>query len=195
MFQHLICSGDSFTSGYGLKNAINSWPYLLAEKLNLGVINLAREGMGNEHIIQSIIEKDLHNSFVVCGFTQPSRVEFKDNKTGKKFTTIPNRRGLTEFENIFWHDYYDELYYYEKFINQVKLFSAYLKLNKIPYIFFDVMPINHYCQNFDNNYLWFNSENMCSITYPNKLSDGHPDEIAHEIMAEKLFKIILDKIG
>ncbi|NDH09979.1 MAG: hypothetical protein EBY16_10340, partial [Gammaproteobacteria bacterium] len=71
MFQHLICSGDSFTSGYGLKNAINSWPYLLAEKLNLGVINLAREGMGNEHIIQSIIEKDLHNSFVVCGFTQP----------------------------------------------------------------------------------------------------------------------------
>jgi len=57
------------------------------------------------------------------------------------------------------------------------------------------MSINHYCQNIDNSYLWFNSENMCSITYPNKLPDGHPDEIAHEIMAEKLFKIIVDKIG
>jgi len=52
--------------------------------------------MGNEHIIQSIIEKDLYNSFVVCGFSQPSRIEFKDSKTGKKFTTIPNRRNQTE---------------------------------------------------------------------------------------------------
>jgi hypothetical protein len=31
---------------------------------------------------------------------------------------------------------------------------------------------------------------MCSITFPNKLSDGHPDAMAHEIMAEELFKII-----
>jgi hypothetical protein len=190
MFQYLITSGDSFSSGFGLKNTFDSWPYLLAKKLNVKVENLAVEGMGNEHIINSIMQKDLSNSFVICGFTQPSRIEFLDNKTGKKFTTIPNRRGQTHFENIFWHDFYDEVYYYEKFITDVKLFSTYLKHNKTPYLFFDVMPINHYCQNFDNNYIWFNSENMCSITYPHKLADGHPNETAHEIMAQKLYNII-----
>jgi len=190
MFQNLICSGDSFSSGYGLEDSTKAWPYILADRLNISVINLAHEGMGNEYIIRSIIDQDLNNSFVICGFTQTSRTEFIDAKMQKIFTTIPFRRGQTEFEDIFWHDYYDEVYYYEKFITDVKLFSTYLKHNKTPYLFFDVMPINHYCQNFDNNYMWFNSENMCSITYPHKLADGHPNETAHEIMAQKLYNII-----
>jgi hypothetical protein len=193
MFQRLITSGDSFSSGFGLEDSTKSWPYILANKLKTSVTNLAHEGMGNEYIIRSIIDQDLNNSFVICGFTQPSRAEFIDAKMKKIFTTILFRRGQTEFEDMFWNDYYDDYYYYKKFVTQIKLFSTYLKYNNIPYLFFDALPIKHYCQNIDTNYLWHGDENMCSITYPNKLYDGHPNEIAHEIMAEKLFKIILDK--
>ena len=193
MFQHLICSGDSFSSGYGLADSTKAWPHILAGRLNISVTNLAREGMGNEYIIHSIIAQDLKNSFVICGFTQPSRAEFIDAKMQKTFTTIPFRRGQTEFEDMFWNDYYDDNYYYEKFVTQIKLFSTYLKYNNVPYLFFDALPIQHYCQNIDTNYLWHNSENMCSITYPHKLPDDHPNETAHTIMAEKLLKIILDK--
>jgi len=190
MFQSLICSGDSFTSGYGLADSAKTWPHILANKLNIGITNLAREGMGNEYIIRSIIDQNIDSGLVICGFTHPSRAEFIDAKINKIFTTIPFRRGQTDFENMFWNDYYDELYYYEKFVTQVKMFSAYLKHNNIPYLFFDAMPIKHYYKNIDTNYLWFNNENMCSITYPHKLPDGHPNEIAHEKMAERLYKII-----
>ena len=65
MFKSLICSGDSFTSGYGLDNPQLSWPYRLGEKLNLPVANLAHEGMGNEYIFNSIIERNLQNCLVI----------------------------------------------------------------------------------------------------------------------------------
>lgn len=193
MFQSLICSGDSFTSGYGLKNTLDSWPHLLGEKLNLGVTNLAREGMGNEYIFNSIIDKNLENSLVVIGLTAYSRVEFINAATKKIFTTIPNRRGATQFDELFWQDCYDDEYYFSKFCKQWMMFDAYMKFKNVQYFMFDAMPVDKVMPMIPQNYLWHGEKNMCSITYPHKLTDGHPDSRAHEIMAETLYKIILDK--
>ena len=196
MFSTLIVSGDSFCSGYGLDDTTKGWSYLLANKLGIPLVNLATEGLGNEHIINSIMDcKQLKNSLVICGLTQYSRIEFINSKTGKKFTTIPNRRGQSEFENIFWQNYYDDEYYYNKFINQLKLFTAWLDINKFHYFLFDALPINHYTQESFPNYLWYGEKNMCDIIYPNQLPDGHPDETGHQLMADELHKIILDKFG
>lgn len=196
MFSHLIVSGDSFSSGYGLQNITRAWPYILANKLNCSVINLAREGMGNEHIIESVVNyKGFNNSLVICGLTHYNRIEFIDAKTFKKFTTIPNRRGQTEFEKTFWHGYYDDEYYYVKFITQLEIFSAWLEINNINYLLFDALPINHYKELNFSNYLWNGNRNMCDIIYPHQLPDGHPDEIGHQKMADELYKIILDKFA
>ena len=193
MFQSLICSGDSFTSGYGLDNPQLSWPYRLGEKLNLPVANLAHEGMGNEYIFNSIIERNLQNCLVIIGLTSYSRVEFIDAVTNKIFTTIPNRRGAAQFDELFWKYYYDDDYYFNKFCKQWMMFDAYMKSKNVEYYMFDAMPVHKTMPMIPINYLWHGEENMCSITYPHKLSDGHPNEIAHEIMAEKIYKIILDK--
>jgi len=194
MFQHLITSGDSFTSGYGLTDSTKSWPHILATKLNTSVNNLAREGMGNEYIFNSILENNLEKSLVIIGLTAYSRVEFINAATKKIFTTIPNRRGTTQFDELFWKYYYDDDYYFNKFCKQWMMFDAYMKSRNVQYYMFDALPVEKTMPIIPHNYLWHGDENMCSITYPNKLPDGHPNEIAHEIMAEKLLKIILDKI-
>jgi lysophospholipase L1-like esterase len=191
MFSKLVVSGDSFSSGYGLHDQNKSWPNLLAKKLKCDVVNLAREGMGNEYIINSIINcKNLLDTIVICGLTQYSRVEFLNAKTNKAFTTIPNRRGQTDFENLFWNEHYDDEYYYNKFSNQLELFTAWLDINNIHYLLFDALPINHYKKQSVPNYLWQSEKNMCDIIYPHQLSDGHPNEIGHQKMADELFKII-----
>jgi hypothetical protein len=193
MFSKIICSGDSFSSGYGLDNPQLAWPYLLGNKLNIPTINLAHEGMGNEHIISSIVNcKSLLDSLVICGLTHYSRVELFHAKNGKTFTTIPNRRGQSEFENIFWHDYYDDVYYYNKFLNQLELFTAWLDINNMHYFLFDALPMNHYKKEDIPNYLWHGEKNMCDIIYPHQLRDGHPNEIGHKIMAETLYQIIIN---
>jgi hypothetical protein len=194
MFRHLICSGDSFTSGYGLEDSTKAWPYILANKLNIGITNLAREGMGNEYIFNSIIENNLENSLVIIGLSAHSRVEFIDAKTLKPFTTILNRRGATDFDNLFWQQHYDDDYYFNKFCKQWIMFDAYMTSKNVQYYMFDALPVKKTMPMIPHNYLWHGDKNMCSITYPNKLPDGHPNEAAHEIMAEKLLKIILDKI-
>jgi lysophospholipase L1-like esterase len=196
MFSKIICSGDSFSSGYKLDNPKLAWPYLLGNKLNIPTINLAHEGIGNDYIITSIINsRSLIDSLIICGLTHYSRVEFLNAKTGKTFTTIPNRRGQSNFESVFWRDYYDDVYYYNKFLNQLELFTAWLQINNISYFLFDALPFNHYKKENIPNYLWQGEKNMCDIIYPHQLPDGHPNERGHEIMAENLFKIILDKFG
>jgi hypothetical protein len=193
MFKNIVCAGDSFTSGYGLNDVTKSWPHILAKKLNANVINLAHEGMGNEYIINSIINcKNLLDSLIICGLTHYSRIEFINTKTGKPFTTIPNRRGQSEFENIFWHDHYDDVYYYNKFLNQLELFTAWLDVNNFNYLLFDALPMKHFKKDNITNYLWQGEKNMCDIIYPHKLLDGHPNEFGHEIMAQTLYEIIID---
>jgi hypothetical protein len=193
MFSRIITSGDSFTSGYCLDNLQLAWPHILGNKLNLPTINLAYEGMGNDYIISSIMDCDLKDSLVICGLTHYSRIEFLNAKTNKRFTTILNRRGQTKFEDIFWQDFYDDDYYYEHYIKQIKMFMAWLELQQVEYFLFDALPLNRYNSIKNNRYLWANSKNMCDIIYPNQLPDGHPNAIGHEMMAETLYKIILDK--
>lgn len=196
MFSRLIVSGDSFSSGYGLQDNKNAWPYILANKLNINVVNLAREGMGNEHIFESVVNyKSFNDSLVICGLTHYNRIEFIDAKTFKKFTTIPNRRGQTQFEKIFYYDHYDDEYYYDKFIIQLEMFTAWLEINNLDYLLFDALPINHYKDLNFSNYMWNGNRNMCDIIYPHQLPDGHPNEIGHQKMADELHKIILDKFG
>jgi len=195
MFSKLICSGCSFTSGYGLTDSKKSWPYLLGKKLNLPVENLAREGMGNEYIFNSIIDADIKNGLVVVCLTDYNRVEFIYTRNKKTFTSIPNGIFHQDFLNLFFKDFYDEEYYFERFERNLKLFETFMNYHNVKYFMFDSWEKNKKIKNPSKNYLWHGKKTMVDFTYPHKLPDGHPNETAHEIMAEKLFKIILDKIG
>jgi hypothetical protein len=212
MFSKIICSGDSFSSGYRLDNPQLAWPYLLGNKLNIPTINLAHAGKGNEYIFNSIIDYFILNpdhkkdSLVICGISSINRVEFIDARTNTTFTTLINNRDNDPLIKLFYEGYYDEKYYFIKFLRNLILTQNYLESNNIDYLFFNALPLLHPKNlindiliknllkqiNYDN-YLWFYTKNMCNIIYPNQLPDGHPNAIGHEMMAETLYKIILDK--
>lgn len=188
--KRLITSGCSFSSGYGLDDPQKAWPHILGQKLDLPVTNFAREGMGNDYIFSSIMDIADEDSLVVLGLTAYSRVEFINALKDKPFTTTLNYQTNKEFNKIFWKSYYDDEHYYKKFLVQLKLWDAYFKYNKIDYFLFDALPMNHYNKIDNPQYLWQGEKNMCDIIYPHKLDDGHPNSIAHEIIAEELYKLI-----
>jgi hypothetical protein len=121
----LIASGDSFTYGYGLDDAQNAWPYRLAYKLECDVVNLAIKSMGNEHVFNSIIDyficnpNDIDNSIVILGLSEYSRVEFIHAHDKKRFCVLPYGKFLPQFSQIFLKDFYDDEYYYTRFLRNL----------------------------------------------------------------------------
>lgn len=87
---NLYSFGCSFSSVNFKNNEINHYGYLqhklynelLAEKLNLNLINYAYEGRGNNSIILDFTETEFEdNSLVIIQLTISNRIEFRKDKT------------------------------------------------------------------------------------------------------------------
>lgn len=80
---HLVVNGCSFTYGNGLDNPTkDAWPAIVSKNLNLPIVNLAREGIGNDAIHRRTYEyfyEDLKNKnnplYIIC-FSAITRKEF-----------------------------------------------------------------------------------------------------------------------
>ena len=78
MKKYLIVSGDSFTKGDRM-GELGSWAYHTAKKLNLELINLSDNGMGNEWISNTLLlylytnSDILSQSIVMVGWTDFAR--------------------------------------------------------------------------------------------------------------------------
>lgn len=78
MKKYLIVSGDSFTKGHELGEK-GSWAYHTAKKMNLQLINLSENGMGNEWIASQLLsflyrhEIILDECVVMIGWTDFAR--------------------------------------------------------------------------------------------------------------------------
>lgn len=76
--KYLIVSGDSFTKGHTLGEK-GSWAYHVARKMNLQLVNLSNNGMGNEWISSTLLsflyrhEPILNESIVMVGWTDFGR--------------------------------------------------------------------------------------------------------------------------
>ena len=78
---HIVVIGCSLSYGQGLENPRqDSWPALLAKKLNVPVVNLSSRGGGNDRIMRRLYEYHYLNSstsnpFYVLAFSHSSRRE------------------------------------------------------------------------------------------------------------------------
>jgi len=84
----MIVSGDSFTtSDYQSIHypKINTnwtvWPELVADKLGMTCINLAKSGFGNEYIYSSLLDEIVKHpiediGFVFAGWSEPKRMDW-----------------------------------------------------------------------------------------------------------------------
>jgi hypothetical protein len=79
-FSHLVVNGCSLTVCAGLDNpAEQGWPKLIADKLGIPLINLAKSGSGNDYILRTTVEhvykNPLHNPLYIVAFSHSSRRE------------------------------------------------------------------------------------------------------------------------
>ena len=108
--KYLIVSGDSWTDpnytpawavpNRHLKCDWPRWPELLAEKLNMQVINLASSARGNEYIYSTILDKITKEpdniGMVIAAWSSPERRDYYD--INKWHTLRPDNTG-----NLIYH--------------------------------------------------------------------------------------------
>ena len=211
MFSKLIVSGCSFGTPMNLLDSNLSWPSLLKKQLDCNLVNYSKAAMGNEHIFNTIFDhfilypEDKQNSLVICSLTFVNRIEFFDCREKKVFTTSTNNELNKEFTNNFLLNYYDSNYYYKKFLRNLLLLQNYFESNKINYLFFNAIPptynekilkddfIKNILENINyKKYPWFFKKTINDIISSNPLPCGHPNEKGHKLIAEILYKKIIE---
>ncbi len=147
-FSHLVVNGCSFTYCQGLQSPLTEgWPNLLAEKLNIPLVNLASPGAGNDRIVRTTIEylynNPLPNPLYVIVFSHSSRREefYKDIKDYRLISGINNKSisNYTLFEQGYLENF--DILEYSKI--KIRLWLSLvntLKANDIKYLVSDYMP-------------------------------------------------------
>lgn len=196
----LVTHGCSFTYGEELENSSLSWPNILANKLNVQVLNLAQPGYSNDAMVQDIIRSDLTDALVIVGWTSYLRLQIVDNDSwftvspGKVFKKHNDSDLRRQFCNISAR-LLNESWLYERWLTQVVVLQNYLKHQSVPYKFVNAFDNQQHIQ--DNklisqidtsNFIGWSNEGMVEWVYPCKLgSRGHPLEEGHEKIALKIF--------
>ena len=168
----LYTVGDSFTYGTELQSPENnSWPLVLANKLNFTLVNDAQPGASNDYMLRAITRFCKTNSpdVVIVAFTTPDRIELG---YGKHLT--PNSAPQV-FKN------WDPAWAYDKYMSQIELLSAYLD-NTVPEYYFLTawsVPLSnpHYIGR------------LVEFAYNAPIGPGgHPLEQGHQQIAEKIYE-------
>jgi len=143
MKQLLITNGCSFTWGDELPaREFQAYPYLLAKKLGVGVVNLAECGRSNEAIIRTtldyIINKDLSEfePIFVIGWSGIARKEFYSQGQWQKIT--PTQVVINKLAEVHYKYLQSEKQDNLEFFNQVLLLQLLFKSKNFKYFFFNI---------------------------------------------------------
>lgn len=207
-FQRIIASGCSFTYGQHL-DPHESWPAQLAALMDIEYVNLGKNGAGNEHVINTIVDHLAANpthkqtSLVIPCFSTYTRAEFKYHN-GAMLYTMMNSKLDADFCKFFFKVLFDEQYYYLKYMRMVLSLQSILSAWNTPYLMFEAMNKNPHDTFKDEGILkeidptkWmlgeigkFNIDDYSNPMY--RLPDGHPAAKAYEEIAALLHEYIIN---
>lgn len=181
--KYLITCGDSFTKGHTLGEK-GSWAYHTAKKMNLELVNLSENGMGNDWISSTLLsflyrhESILNQCVVMVGWTDFCReLSFytKQSYDGSFHTDIITTTPHDihgELDGGHYSDYFEEVIIRNKKILKhflgneiVCLYKTYFNIlhtktfcekNNIPFLFFDSVA---------NNKLFYDKNGPYVLTY------------------------------
>ena len=205
----LLTVGDSFTFGDELADQNLAWPYLLAEKINSTIINLAKPASGNTRMIRYIIENV--NNFDVCiiGWSHYARTEIADQRGMYDIwpgcSPEPHRQQLSWRSEIidYYTRYHNDDYLYRQYLINIILLQQYLISNSKRYLMLDAFgnhqdPRRNLSSNIDlltqidkNTFLGWPDESMMEWTNGSpKGPNGHFLEQGHSKVADKIYEHI-----
>lgn len=165
----LIVSGCSWTDPNQLSEDINvsnnivhnynRWPNILADKLNMTLINYGKIASGNEYICSSLIdnitsmnEKKRNNiGLVIVAWSEAKRTDFEYRKNendyyvNKLFSTRDKKRYNKDYiwDSVLYTDPLrgDMFYKVKHSIRYMYLLQTFLKFNNIPYKMVQAIPL------------------------------------------------------
>lgn len=200
--------GCSFTYGEELPDpSTQSWPVLLANKLNYNLDNCGSPGVGNDYIIKTAIKRTpkLNPNLVIVSWTSCGRMEFADENDvydiwpgcNRRFKVFrPHRNTLIKYIT----SYNNQLHQYRCWLRNVILLQDFFKLRNIDYRFvstFDNLKLhaiygkhsNEYLQHIDTDKFigWPDSEVIDWVYGYEHGTGGHPLELAHQRIADVIF--------
>ena len=200
----ILTVGDSFTYGEELANrTTDAWPYVLSRMQKQEVTNLGKGGASNQYIIRTVIEETAKQQFdlVIVGWSDVSRIE---TYTYGKPVCIGHygKRNIPWVSDYYKHSY-DTKFSFQTWFTQILGLQQYLISINQPYLFVNVAGLQGHYHDYKSDfvYLW----NKYQVdNYPGWPSDGmlewqgdcpkgpggHPLELGHERIAEKINEYI-----
>jgi hypothetical protein len=196
--KNLTVFGDSWPAGADLQNPNNdAFPALLANKLNLNLVDLSQRGTSIDHAVRAFLNTDITDSVVLFCITGYARTMYLDRDYA--FEVHPMDPGMEWYYTKLYSDKLGKL-------NRIKnclLVQEICKNKKIPVYFvsnWDQLPDHKlidktlWCSktliqmtgstpiSLDSDVDWskINRKNM--IRYSN-----HPNEAGHKLIAEELY--------
>lgn len=213
----LYTLGDSFTYGEELPDpTTQSWPALLANKLDYDLHNRGRPGCGNNYMIKTAIKEVpvLKPDLVIVAWTSCGRMEFADRYSvfdvwpgsERNFERPrPHRQTLEKYITT----YNNELYQYRNWLRSVILLQDFFKLRNINYRFVNTFDnqwlVEKYAANSKEYTNLIDTSNF--LGWPNfGLTEwqnnwpvgpicshgpgGHPLELGHRRIASKIHELL-----
>lgn len=208
----LYTIGDSFTYGQELANpSKDAWPVILAERLDMPLINEGRPGVGNEYIIKRTIQAVVKYKpkLAVIAWTSCGRSEFADEWgpydiwpgcSSRVFDEDPKlqyRKELIKYitvNNNATHEY-------RRWLRQVVLLQSFLQIHKQDYIMCSAFDNQHrfgkqyrdnqgYYELIDHTkFAGWPNDGFVEWAYGTPYGrGGHPLELGHQRIAEKLYE-------
>lgn len=199
--KRLITHGCSFTYGEELAQPSSAaWPALVAGKLGIDLVNLARPAYSNDAIIEDIVGFDLRpEDLVIICWTSYLRIKLVD-KDGW-FTTIPglkfaiNGSPRTNLIKTIQAEI-NTSWLYTRWLTQIILAQSHFNTGNNKWLFFNAFDnIKLKDKRYDyltnkistRNFIGWPDETTVEWTYGTpKGPRGHPLEQGHSIIADKI---------
>lgn len=211
----ILAIGCSFTYGMELPDCPPStfyvgkeasklaYPALLANNLNAELTNLSLPGGSNSRIFRLAVDESIKEKYdlVICGWTDTSRIDIRHNDQDLPVTS-QSRWLDKDFPWIkeYFKNHYDPTHSYQTWITQVIALQNHFKLLNQRYIFTSMLPMrypesqkfNHLTNMIDEQY-YMGWPNMGMVDWMGdcpKGPGGHPLELGHERIANKIYEHI-----
>jgi len=205
--RRLITHGCSFTYGEELQDpSVSSWPALVANQLDIELINLAQPAYSNDAILQDLVAQDInqtdYNDLVIICWTTNLRMMFNDMDGHYTVMAKTKEQGHRKQVSDILMATTDMRWLYERWLTQVILAQSYLDGRHAKYLFFSAFDNQKTFKDLRtplrskievSKFIGWPDEGFVEWAYPCELGPrGHPLERGHAKVAGKLLDA-LDK--
>ena len=193
---------------------MSSWPALVAKKLDVELVNLARPAWSNDAILQDLVAQDINSipngeapswnhymDLVVVCWTSHLRMQLMDDEGDYTVLANSKERGHRKQVSDLLSATNNQLWLYERWLTQVILAQHYLDGLHAKWLFFsafdnqiiDVISDLH-AKIDKTRFLGWPNKGFVEWAYPCKLGPrGHPLEDGHQRVADRVLQGIKDR--